>query len=111
MAKVTSSNPFLSLSLSLSHIYKDIYTGLYDAILHLVLCCIGYEHIYIYILFVFRPLKTQSDSYTQHKKQPLNVVRVFRFILKTKHKTLHVKRAWAKLENSAEKQSARALID
>ena len=30
----------------------------------------------------------------------------FSFILKTKHKTLHVKRAWAKLENFAEKHSA-----
>ena len=40
-----------------------------------------------------------------------NVVRVFSFILKTKHKTLHVKRAWAELENSAEKHSARVSID
>ena len=32
------------------------------------------------------------------------MARVFPFILKTKHKTLHVKRAWwAKLENSVEK--------
>ena len=36
---------------------------------------------------------------------------VFHFILKIKHKTLHVKWAWAELENSAEKQSARDLID
>ena len=36
---------------------------------------------------------------------------VFSFILKTKHKTLHVKRAWAELEKSAEKQSAQASID
>ena len=34
------------------------------------------------------------------------MVRVFPFILKAKHKTLHVKRAWAELENSVEKQSA-----
>ena len=39
------------------------------------------------------------------------MVRVFPFILKVIHKTLHVIRAWAELENSAEKQSARALID
>jgi len=32
------------------------------------------------------------------------VGRVSPFILKTKRKTLHVKRAWAELENSAEKQ-------
>ena len=38
------------------------------------------------------------------------MVRVFHFILKAKHKTLHIKQAWAKLENSAEKQSARASI-
>ena len=52
------------------------------------------------------PLNLTEDSHTQHKEQPQNVVRVFLFILKTKHKTLHVKRAWAELENSAEKQSA-----
>ena len=39
------------------------------------------------------------------------MTRVFPFILKTKLKTLHVKRAWAELENSTEKQSTRALID
>ena len=39
------------------------------------------------------------------------MARVFPFILKAKHKTLQVKRAWAKLETSAEKQSARASID
>ena len=39
------------------------------------------------------------------------MARVFPFILKTKNKTLHVKQAWAELENSAEKQSARASID
>ena len=33
------------------------------------------------------------------------------FILKTKYKTPHVKQAWAKLENSAEKQSTRASIN
>ena len=40
-----------------------------------------------------------------------NVARVFPFILKTKHKTLHVKQAWAELENSAEKRSAQVSID
>ena len=35
----------------------------------------------------------------------------FSFILKTKHKTLHVKWAWAELEISIEKQSARASIN
>ena len=39
------------------------------------------------------------------------MARVFPFILKTKHKTLHVKRAWAELKNSVEKQSAWASID
>ena len=39
------------------------------------------------------------------------MARVFPFILKTEHKTLHVKRAWAKLEISAEKQSVQASID
>ena len=57
------------------------------------------------------PLDLIRDSHTQHKEQPQNVVRVFPFILKAKHKTLHVKRAWAELENSAKKQSARTLID
>ena len=36
---------------------------------------------------------------------------VFPFILKTKHKTLHFKRALAELENFAEKRFARASID
>ena len=39
------------------------------------------------------------------------MARVFPFILKTKHKTLHVKQAWAELENSTEKQFAQALTD
>ena len=39
------------------------------------------------------------------------MARVFPIILKAKHKTLHVKQAWAELENSAEKQFARASID
>ena len=39
------------------------------------------------------------------------MARVFPFILKAKHRTLHVKRAWVELENSAEKQSARVSID
>ena len=38
------------------------------------------------------------------------MARVFPFIPKAKHKTLHVKRAWAELENSAEKQFTRASI-
>ena len=40
-----------------------------------------------------------------------NVAWVFPFILKTKHKTLHVKRAWAELENSTEKRFAQVSID
>ena len=39
------------------------------------------------------------------------MARVFPFILKTKHKTLHVIWAWTELENSTEKHSARVLID
>ena len=39
------------------------------------------------------------------------MAKVFHFILKEKHKTLHVKQTWAELENSVEKQSARASID
>ena len=39
------------------------------------------------------------------------MARVFPFIIKAKHKTLHVKRAWAELEKSIEKQSAQASID
>ena len=39
------------------------------------------------------------------------MARVLPFIHKTKHKTLHVKRAWVELENFAEKQSTRASID
>ena len=39
------------------------------------------------------------------------MARVFPFILKVKHKTLHIKWAWVELENSIEKQSARVLID
>ena len=37
------------------------------------------------------PLDLTKDSHTQHREQPLNMVRVFPFILKKKHKTLHVK--------------------
>ena len=44
-------------------------------------------------------------------KKKKNVARVFSFILKTKHKTLYVKQAWAELENSAEKHSTRVSID
>ena len=57
------------------------------------------------------PLDLTRDSHTQYKEQPQNVARVFPFILKTKHKTLHVKQAWVKLKNSAEKQFAWDLID
>ena len=39
------------------------------------------------------------------------MARVFPFILKAKYKNLHVKRTWAKLENSAEKQFAQPSID
>ena len=39
------------------------------------------------------------------------MARIFPFILKAKHKTLHVKQAWVELENSAEKQSAQGSID
>ena len=49
------------------------------------------------------PLDLTRDSYTQYKQQPQNVTRVFLFILKAKHKTLHVIRSWDKLENSAKK--------
>ena len=60
------------------------------------------------------PLDLIRDSQTQYKQQLQqlkNVARVFLFILKAKHKTLHVKRAWAELENSTEKQSTQASID
>jgi len=39
------------------------------------------------------------------------MARVFPFILEAKHKTLYVIWAWAELENSAKKQSARASIN
>ena len=39
------------------------------------------------------------------------MAKVSSFILKEKHKTLHVKQAWAKLENSVEKQSEQVSID
>ena len=55
-------------------------------------------------------LDLTEDSHTQHKEQPQNVARVFPFILKTKHKTLHVKRAWVELEILQKKQSARLWI-
>ena len=57
------------------------------------------------------PRDLTRDSLTQHKQHHKNVARVFPFIFKAKHKTLHVKWAWAELENSTEKQSARASID
>ena len=37
------------------------------------------------------PLDLTKDSHTQHKEPPQNMARFFPFILKTKHKTLHVK--------------------
>ena len=42
-------------------------------------------------------------THTQYKQQHKNVARVFPFILKTKHKTLHVIWAWAELEKFAKK--------
>ena len=39
------------------------------------------------------------------------MARIFPFILKAKHKTLHIKRAWAELENSIEKKFVQASID
>ena len=57
------------------------------------------------------PQDLTRDSHTQKKQQLQNMAKVFPFILKAKHKTLHVKRAWAELENSVEKQSTQALID
>ena len=57
------------------------------------------------------PLDLTKDSHTQYMEHLQNVARVFHFILKTKHKTLHVKRAWVELENSVEKHSARVSID
>ena len=41
------------------------------------------------------PLDLTRDSHTQHKHPHKNVARVFPFILKAKHKTLHVIWAWA----------------
>ena len=57
------------------------------------------------------PLDLIRDSHTQHKQQLQNMAKVFPFILKAKHKTLYIKRAWVELENSAEKQSTWASID
>ena len=57
------------------------------------------------------PLDLTRDSYTQHNQQQQNETRVFPFILKAKHKNLHVKWAWAELENSTEKQSAQDSIN
>ena len=56
-------------------------------------------------------LDLTRDSHTQHKQQPKNVARVFPFILKEKHKTLHVIWFWAELEKFAEKHSVQASID
>ena len=57
------------------------------------------------------PLYLIKDSHTQHKELLQNMARVFPFILRAKHKTLHVKQAWAKLENSVEKKSTRTSIN
>ena len=52
------------------------------------------------------PLDLTRDSYTQHKTTTLqNVARVFTFILKAKHRTLHVIWAWAELENLQTKKN------
>ena len=48
---------------------------------------------------------------TQLSKEFLNVARVFPFILKVKHLTLHVIWAWAELEILQKIKSARILID
>ena len=57
------------------------------------------------------PLDITRDSHTEHKEQPQNMARLFTFILKATHKTLHVKQAWDELENSEKKQSAWASIN
>ena len=57
------------------------------------------------------PLDLTRDSHTQHKQQQQNMARVLPFILKAKHKTLHIKQAWAELEIFVEKQSAGVSID
>ena len=57
------------------------------------------------------PLDLTRDSHTQRKQQHKNVATVFPFILKAKHKILHVTWAWAELENSTEKHSTRASIN
>ena len=56
------------------------------------------------------PLDLTKDSHAQHKELLQNMARVFPFILRAKHKTLHVKRAWAELENSIEQRSAQVSI-
>ena len=56
-------------------------------------------------------LLISQKIHTHSIRSNQNVARVFSFILKTKHETLHVKRAWAELENSTEKHSARVSID
>ena len=37
------------------------------------------------------PLDLIADSHTQHKEHPQNMAKVFPFIFKAKHKTLHIK--------------------
>ena len=48
---------------------------------------------------------------TQPSKDIKNVARVFPFILGVKHKTLHVKQAWAELEILQKNKSVHGLID
>ena len=69
--------------------------------------CNWIDHQVLYIILKLRnpkhvwkqpPLNLTKDSHTQHMEPSQNVTRVFPFILKTKHKTLHIKRAWAELE-------------
>ena len=57
------------------------------------------------------PLDITKDSHIQQKEQPQNVATVFPFILRAKHKILHVKRAWVELENFVENQSTWVSID
>ena len=48
-------------------------------------------------------LDLTRDSHTQQMEPPQKRGSDFPFILKAKHKTLHVKRTWVELENSAKK--------
>ena len=57
------------------------------------------------------PLDLTKDSHTQHIEHLKNVARVFPFILKTKHKTLYVTRAWAELEILQKKKTICTTFD